>query len=322
MIAIIVIALAAGAASALMFASIASGALMSLLLIYFAPLPLMVAALGWGPLTAAIGGIMAATGLGLFFGLPFCIAFAVMTALPAWWLGHLALLGRAISGSGDGVMPAATAMDWYPVGRVLLWIGGIAALIMTATLLTLGTDAATITETLREELLRFLGPRAATSGDETRQRIDAMVMIAPATVTNSIMLMLTLNLWLAARIAATSGRLHRPWPDLKNTYLPPMTLVALSAAIAFCFVGGLLAMLAQTVTAALLMTYAMIGFAVVHTLTLGLKARTLWLSLTYAGVVVSGGWLVVAMMILGIADTIFELRQRYLRGRPPPVPAS
>jgi len=43
MIAIILIAVAAGSASALMFASIISGALISLLLFYLAPLPLMVA---------------------------------------------------------------------------------------------------------------------------------------------------------------------------------------------------------------------------------------------------------------------------------------
>ena len=46
MIAIVLIGLAAGCASALMFASIISGALISLLLFYLAPLPLMVAALG------------------------------------------------------------------------------------------------------------------------------------------------------------------------------------------------------------------------------------------------------------------------------------
>ena len=39
------IALAAGCASALMFASVISGALLSLVLFYLAPLPLMVAAL-------------------------------------------------------------------------------------------------------------------------------------------------------------------------------------------------------------------------------------------------------------------------------------
>jgi len=48
MIAILLVAIAAGCASALMFASIISGALVSLLLFYLAPLPLMVSALGWG----------------------------------------------------------------------------------------------------------------------------------------------------------------------------------------------------------------------------------------------------------------------------------
>ena len=46
MIATVLIALAGGCASALMFASIMSGALVSLLLLYLAPLPLMVAAIG------------------------------------------------------------------------------------------------------------------------------------------------------------------------------------------------------------------------------------------------------------------------------------
>jgi hypothetical protein len=325
MIAILLIALAAGCASALMFASIVSGALISLLLLYFAPLPLMVAALGWGPLAATIGGILAATGLGAVFGLPFCIAFTVMMALPAWWLGHLALLGRPAANatpSGNGAVPVSPTLEWYPIGRILLWIAGFAVLTTMATLLTFGTDAVTITETLRAGLLRILGPRGTASGDELKQRIDAVVMIAPAAAANSTMTMLVLNLWLAAKITATSGRLHRPWPVLKSTELPPMTLAALMAAIAFCFAGGLLAMLAQTVTAALLLTYALTGLAVLHTLTLGLKSRALWLGCSYALLVVSGGWLAVTMVILGIADAIFGLRQRYLRGRPPPLPVS
>src|SRR5215470_12631312 len=99
MIAIVAIAIAAGAASALMFASIISGALISLVLFYLAPLPLMVAALGWGPFCASLGGIAASIVLGAIFGLPYCLAFAVTVALPAWWLGHLALLGRPATNS-------------------------------------------------------------------------------------------------------------------------------------------------------------------------------------------------------------------------------
>jgi hypothetical protein len=323
MIVITLIALAAGAASALMFASIISGALISLLLFYLAPLPLMVAALGWGPLAATIGGIAAASGLGAMFGLPYCIAFVVTVALPAWWLGHLALLGRPLpnAGSADGAAPAAPVLEWYPVGRILLWIAGFAILTTIAAMLTLGTDAETITGSLRRGLLRILGSRdAATSGD-TERWIDALAIIAPAAAAIVAMMTLTLNLWLAGKITATSGRLHRPWPDLKRAELPPMTLVVLSVALAFCFIGGIIALFAQITATALLMAYAITGFAVLHTLTLALRSRTFLLSCTYVIVLVFG-WPVLAMVALGLADAVFGLRERFLRGRPPPLPAS
>jgi hypothetical protein len=324
MIAVLLIALAAGSASALMFASIISGALISLLLFYLAPLPLMVAALGWGPLGAAIGGIAAATGLGAIFGLPYCMAFAITVALPAWWLGHLALLGRPITNgiaSGNGALPVAPTLEWYPVGRILLWVVAFAALTTMTALLTLGADAATITGTLRRFLLRIVAPPEAASTGETEQGIEVLVTIAPAAAAIVAMMTLTLNLWLAAKITATSGRLQRPWPDLRGAAMPPMTLAALSVAIAFCFAGGLPAILAQIVTVALLMAYALTGFAVLHTLTQASKSRALWLSCTYAVVVVFV-WPVVAMVLLGVADAIFGIRQRYLQKRPPPVPAS
>src|SRR5215469_2908477 len=112
---VFIIALIAGAASATMFASIISGALISLLLVYLAPLPLMLAAIAWGPLAAAIGGIGASVALGAIFGLPYGLAYAISVGLPAWWLGHLALLGRPLAGgsSADG---AARDMEWYPMG--------------------------------------------------------------------------------------------------------------------------------------------------------------------------------------------------------------
>src|SRR3981189_1739774 len=166
MIAIVLIAIAAGCASALMFASIISGALISLLLFYLAPLPLMVAALGWGPLSATIGGITAALGLGAIFGLPYCIAFVLTVALPAWWLGHLALLGRPVThgaAARHGAAPVAPVMEWYPIGRILLWIAGFATLTTMAALLTLGSDAATIVGALKRGLLRILGPRGTAS---------------------------------------------------------------------------------------------------------------------------------------------------------------
>ncbi|BBO13043.1 MULTISPECIES: hypothetical protein [Bradyrhizobium] len=326
MMAFVLIALIAGAASALMFASIISGALISLVLFYLAPLPLMVAAIGWGPLCASLGGIAAAIGLGALFGLPYCIAFAVTVALPAWWLGHLALLSRPVGkvavghAAPDGAAPAEPDLEWYPVGRILLWLAGFATLTTIAALLTLGTDAETIIGTLRRGLMRLLRATDPQSSGEAGQFVDALVRIAPAAATIIAMMTLTLNLWLSAKITATSGRLRRPWPDMMTAELPPMTLVALCIALAFCFTGGLLAIAAQITAAALMMGYALTGFAVLHTLTLTLKSRTFWLGSTYAVVVVFG-WPVIAMVILGLADAVFGFRERFLRSRqPPPLP--
>jgi hypothetical protein len=324
MIATILVALAAGCAAALMFASIISGAPIALVLFYLAPLPLMVAGLGWGPLSATIGGIAAALGLGVIFGLPYCLAFVLTVALPAWWLGHLALLGRPVTGvaAGNGAAPPAPTLEWYPLGRILLWTAGFTALTTIAALFTLGSDAATITAALRRGLLRIIGGRdAAPASGESEQIVDALVTIAPAAAAVVAMMTLTLNLWLAAKITATSGRLHRPWPDTKSAALPPMTLAALLLALALCFSGGLFGMLGQIASAALLMAYALIGFAVLHTLTLAMKSRALWLSGTYAVVLVFG-WPVVAMVGLGLADAVFGFRQRYLQRRIPPAPVS
>ncbi|MBW7967138.1 DUF2232 domain-containing protein [Bradyrhizobium sp. BR 10261] len=318
------IALIAGAASALMFASIVSGALISLVLFYLAPLPLMVAAIGWGPLYASLGGIAAAVGLGAIFGLPYCIAFAVTIALPAWWLGHLVLLGRHVAGvtAVDVAAPVEPEIEWYPVGRILLWIAGFAVLTTLAALLTLGADADTITATLHRGLMRILRATDPQAAGEADQFIDALVRIAPAAAAIVSMMTLTLNLWLSAKVTATSGRLRRPWPDLKTAELPAMTLAVLCIALAFCFTGGLLAIVAQITTAALMMAYALTGFAVLHTLTLALKSRTFWLGSTYAVVVVFG-WPVIAMVILGLADAVFGFRERFLRNRqPPPLPIS
>jgi hypothetical protein len=323
MIAIIAIAIAAGAASALMFASIVSGAPISLVLFNLAPLPLMVAAIGWGPLSAAIGGIAAATVFGLLFGMPFAIIYAMIAALPAWWLGHLALLGRQVPNITSGesaATPPASVMEWYPPGRLLLWIAGIAALLAFVILLTIGTDSEAIAAAMKGGFSRMVRLFALRGFAFDEGVIDTMVAIAPAGVPTGPIIILTINLWLAGKIAVTSGLLNRPWPDLRATALPPMTLVVLCVALAFCFTGGLLAVLAKVVAGALLTAYALTGLAALHTLTLALRNRAIWLVVSYAAMVVLF-WPLLAMAVLGLADAVFGLRERFMRTRPPPLPA-
>jgi hypothetical protein len=325
MIAIVAIAIAAGAASALMFASIISGALISLLLLYLAPLPLMVTALGWGPRISAIGGIVASCLLGLLLGLGYCIAFAIMFALPAWWLGHLALLGRPVANAALGdnrAAPPTPALEWYPTGRILLWIACISVAMTAVALLTLGSDADSIAATMKRGLLKLLQMNGIETSAATERGIEALIAITPGAAAIGTMMNPLVNLWLAGKIAATSGRLNRPWPDLRSTTLPPMTLVALCVAIAFCFTGGLLAMFAQAAAAALLMAYALVGFAVVHTLTLQLRSRPLLLGFLYAITLLFNWPLLALMAVIGLVDALFGLRERFMRSRPPPLPAA
>jgi hypothetical protein len=319
MIAFIAIALAAGCASGLMYASLMSGEPISLVLFVLAPLPLMVAGLGWGALSACIGGIAAAAGFGFLFGLPHSIAFAVAVALPAWWLAHLALLGRPAAHDTAPAERAAPQLEWYPVGRITLWIGAAAALTTLAALLTLGTDATSIHATMRDKLMRVLRDADVPLSSETGLLIDAVISVSPAIAAAFSTMMLALNLWGAAKVAAMSGRLRRPWPDLKAMTLPPMTLAALFAAIGFCFTGGLVAIIAGIATSALLMAYGLAGFAVLHTLTLSWRSRPFWLGSTYA-LVTMFAWPVLIMVALGLADAAFGLRQRYWQRQPPPLP--
>ncbi|MBV9555602.1 MAG: DUF2232 domain-containing protein, partial [Pseudolabrys sp.] len=122
MIQTILFGLGAGAAGALLFASIASGSLLSIVLFYLAPLPIMIAALGWTHLAAMIATLGATLALAAVFGGVFALAFFAGAGLPAWWLGYLAMLARP---AADG-----TTLEWYPPGRLVLWAAGMAGVVV------------------------------------------------------------------------------------------------------------------------------------------------------------------------------------------------
>ena len=94
MMQIVLIALGAAAASALLFASIASGSPLSFILANFAQLPILLAAIGWTHLAGLLAALIAAAALAAVTTGPVALAFLLSIGLPAWWIGYLALLGR------------------------------------------------------------------------------------------------------------------------------------------------------------------------------------------------------------------------------------
>jgi hypothetical protein len=310
----ILIAIAAGCAAGLMAASVVSGALISILLVYFAPLPLMVAALGWGSTSALLGG--AGAGIAsMAFDFRYGVAFLLTVAAPAYWLGHLSLLARPIaSSSQDGQAPP---LDWYPVGRLLLWTAVISVVIMTLFLLMTGSSSEEITGKLRDVLLRFQAYNRTGSSVEDNERAALMMARAlPVVTVCATILMYLFNLWLAGRIARTSGSLRRPWPDLRSIELPQIVIVVLAAALLLSFVGGLTALLAQMVGAALLTIYTLVGFAVLHAVTR--SSTGFWWRLAAYAVLFLFLWPLLLMPIIGLLDGSLGLRKRFGSGASPP----
>jgi hypothetical protein len=315
------IGIGAGAAGALLFASVSSGSWLSVFLFYLAPLPMMIAGLGWSHWAALIGAISGALALGAVFSSVFFFAFLAGAGIPAWWLGYLAMLARPVGGNGEHI-----GLEWYPPGRLVAWAAVLAALVVLVAIPNFGFDAASFHAGLTRALTRLLaietggGPAAPLSipGVSNPQRLIALLAEAiPPAAAVIALLTNVINRWLAGRIVKFSGRLARPWPELAAMRLPREIALALAVAVALSFVGGMLGIIAGVVSASLLMAYGILGFAVLHAVTRGLNARGFVLGATYASVLVFG-WPMLALCLLGLADAIFDLRTRAARRRPPP----
>ncbi len=254
-------------------------------------------------------------------GFYFFIAFLIGVGLPAWWLGYLALSGA----SGCHVRECIDAgyVEWYPLGRLVLWAAIIGALIVLVAVPNFGTDKESFQAGLRSAFERAIQSqatpdlRAASGGHDFERLIDLLVLAIPPAAAVLATLINVFNLWLAGRIVKVSGRLRRPWPDLAELQLPGYAAGVLAAAIAGAFLPDLAGLLAGVLAASLLMAYAILGFAVLHAITRGLASRGVALGGAYATVIVFG-WPVLGMSLLGLADASFNVRARVATKRGPP----
>jgi hypothetical protein len=319
MLQIVLVGLGAGAAAALLFASVASGSIPATLLFYsLAPLPILIAALGWSHWAGLIASFTAAAGLGATLGLDFFSAFLIGVGLPAWWLGYLALLARPVGANGS------MTLEWYPIGRLVLWAAIIGAALVIIAIPNFGTDKESFQAGLRAAFEHGIqiqsGPSSPAPGADMERVIDILVAAIPPAAAVLATLINVFNLWFAGRIVRVSGRLRRPWPNLSALTLPTTTLGALAIAIAGAFLPDLTGIACRIVAASLFMAYAILGFAVLHALTRGLSFRPVLLIVAYGAVIVLG-WPVLAASFLGLAEATFNIRARNGGSRAPP-PAS
>jgi hypothetical protein len=314
MLPVALIGLGAGAASALLMATMASRSPFALMLVLLAPLPVMIAALGWTHWAALFAATAAAIALALAFGEPLWIPiYLVGAGLPAWWLGYLALLARA---DADG------HVEWYPTGRLVMWCAIIASAIVTIVMWNVRLDEQQFQAALKLALERMAKEYGKAAPDWTRIDVklaaDMIRSFVPPLSAAMITLSLALNLYVAARVAMVSSRLKRPWPDLATLGFPKFMPAAFAVALTVWFMPGIAGMVGGIVSGAFIIAYALMGLAVLHNVTRPLGDRMFILGAVYLILIVF--WPAsVLLAMFGIADSIFDFRKTAGGSAPPAI---
>lgn len=314
----LLIAVAAGLVSAVVFASATTGPLlMRMVLFLLTPLALFLAGLGLSPVAAAVAGV-AGTLLVAAVGSPtVALYFAAGSALPAVILTYLASLNRRAA-SGD--------LEWYPIGSIVVAAALIAGGLATLSLLLMGGDVDVIRAGVRAALdqvagLDFSGvPNAPKLGPAEIEELTSVALkLLPAAV--GIwwgMIILLFNFWLAGRITLASGRLQRPWPDLAAITYPSLTPLLLAVSTAAAFMDGLPGLVAVGFSGPLFFAYFLLGLAVVHYVTRGSAWRLFQLSALYVSLVFLYPLSPLAIALFGLAEAVWPMRKISQPPKPPP----
>lgn len=303
----------AGLVSVLLFSVVAVGSSFSVLLYLVAPLPILIVALGWrhtAGIAGAVTGMVLAT---LWFSPLAAFTFALVAGIPGWLFGYLLLLSRETE----------NGTEWYPLGRFLLWIAALNALLTCFGILVIARDYDTFLTAFRGlvDVLQqidtgvFEGLGEAEKAETiTRFSQLAAVLVLLLSTAMSVTIM-TFLVWGAAKIVKMSGKLPRPWPDLSSTRMPRNVIgVTVLAALLTFFLSGFASLFSAVIAASLVMAFCLQGLTVIHAITRPLKTRLPILFALYALFLILPGWPILGFALVGMAHSWFGIG---LNGPPP-----
>jgi hypothetical protein len=305
----------AGLVAAALFASVAAGTALAGILFCLAPLPICLAGLGWGWVAAAVAalsGTIVAGVLGVNLAAFFAVTFA-----PIAVLCYLALLSRPAQGEA----PAPTALEWYPIGRLVGWAAVIAGALV-GTLILIGYDPEAYRDAIKHMLespaFKDLDPGGTLFTETNVTKLtDVFARALPVFLSIAWLSIALFNLWLAGVIIDASGRALRPWPQLDALELPNAFFLAFTVSLIGSFLPGLPGLLASAFAGAFLFAYVLQGLAVLHAFSRGMPFRALLLATVYLAILFLG-WVAIAVAILGLSEPLLHLRERAAaRGQSP-----
>ncbi len=305
----IVIGIGAGIASSVLFIAAASLSILSFFLFLFAPLPLFIAGLGWGSISAAIAALSGSALIGILYGPAQGIIFGASIGLAPVILCHLSLQSRPADGGTD--------VEWYPMGRLVLWAAAIAGALMTVSVLRGGPGAEAYFQNMKAgldamlerqpDLVSALSPAGA---DQFEALMAFFIRVTPIVMASLWTLILIGNVWMGTKVLKIAGNSPRPWAPFPNLEFPRLASVALGASLVAALLPGTIGLIAEGFAAALVCAFAVLGLAVIHYVTRDFSGRMLVLATAYMAIIMFNWLAALAFAALGVAETGFGLRAR------------
>ncbi len=301
----------AGIASAVLVLTAASGPL-GILLGYLAPLPLFFAGLTHGVTAVGIAGVvgtLVSAVNGMLAGGVYLVTFAAPVAVVV----RQALLARPATEASVGA-DVSDGLEWYPVGRLVLWLAGWSLGLFGIALLLTADREGGLPEMLQPLLTQFLSAmqQDAGQGADLEAMAKRLAMLMPAVFCVSWLVMMTINGTLAQGMAVLLKQSRRPTPLYRSFTLSRSLAVALVAAIvAAAVLPGDVAFIGGTVAAILAFPFFLQGLAVVHGLAARASLPGLVLAAFYAALVVAGALVGILVVILGFIEEWAGFRRRF-----------
>lgn len=306
----ILIAVACGLITAMLFLAPMTLGGLGFVMSIFTAMPLFVAALGFGTVNGVVAGVVAAVAVSVFTGVNGALAVGGATLLPAIWIGHMVGLSRDEDGHSE----------WFPISTILFRMALMCAAIVFVFGVMIGytpelalEQAQAIMQQISETQSQASGAEAM-SAETIKAQSATIANLIPLAMPISLLMLMVVNLVLAARFARKRGWILRPQINLPlETAMPQMAVGVFAVAIALSFLSGPIALIAQVITGAMVGAFLLVGLATLHFLTVGTPIRGMFLGITYFALLMSRV-LAGVVALIGVGETIFQIRAR--RGDP------
>lgn len=307
----LVIAVSGGALSAVFMAGLAAPSVFSLFLFFLVSAPLYMVGLAFGWQAGVIAALSALATLAIVAGPKAALMHALLAGGPAAWLAHLARQHRPAAGGTEGEPVDDEGNEWYPEGRLLLWMAGFAAAGVAISLLTQGLTLAEVEASLKrlaEQGMRATGLGRELAENEREEFLNLFAKMAPL----GAVVMWLLSLWFSYRLAAWLARQfglsRRPPADFARLTFPRTALLGLAALSLAALLPGFPGLIAEVFAVAYMAAFAILGAAVVHAWVRDTPWQAAALAALYVALLLMSGLVAPLLLLLGLAETGFGIR--------------